>query len=267
MKSYSVQCEQQRNRTVTSYTRTSRSHTSNIVPERLAVRVKCTNSQSSLRNIQFHFCGFQTLLQLFTSAKVRSVPTKTKCATEPIRSVTLHFRGRRGAASLRQLAQQAFPVEIQHEIWSGSKKKNGRGRGKEGPSLPSPLLPFFALVPVFSTNSRGTACYAGYPSVTEIAPKITVLLCEQTPYPVWFSFKHKSYPVRRMRKHNLSLITKSKATGLDKISARPLRECADLIASSVCCIFNRSITTDIFPEEWKCSKVIPLLKARRTLRL
>ena len=25
-------------------------------------------------------------------------------------------------------------------------------------------------------------------------------------------------------------------------------------------IFNRSITTGIFPEEWKCSKVIPLLK-------
>ena len=27
---------------------------------------------------------------------------------------------------------------------------------------PSPFIPFFALVPVFSTNSRGTACYAGY---------------------------------------------------------------------------------------------------------
>ena len=179
-------------------------------------------------------------------------------------------------ASLSRPARRSFPplacvanvssrVIARNLEWE--QKKSGRGRGKEGPSLPSPLLPFFALVPVFSTNSRGTACYAGYPSVTEIAPKITVLLCEQTPYPVWFSFKHKSYPIRRMRKHNLSLITKSKATGLDKISARPLRECADLIASSVCCIFNRSITTDIFPEEWKCSKVIPLLKARRTLRL
>ena len=27
---------------------------------------------------------------------------------------------------------------------------------------PSPFIPFFALVPVFSTNSRRTACYAGY---------------------------------------------------------------------------------------------------------
>ena len=58
----------------------------------------------------------------------------------------------------------------------------------------------------------------------------------------------------------LSKLSESKATGLDKISARLLRECADLIAFSVCCIFNRSITTGIFPEEWRCSKVIPLFK-------
>ena len=58
----------------------------------------------------------------------------------------------------------------------------------------------------------------------------------------------------------LSKLCKSKATGLDKIFARLLRECADLIASSLCCIFNRSIVTSIFPEEWKCSKVIPLFK-------
>lgn len=58
----------------------------------------------------------------------------------------------------------------------------------------------------------------------------------------------------------LSKLCKSKATGLDKISARLLRECADLIADSLCLIFNRSITTGIFPDEWKCSKVIPLFK-------
>ena len=60
----------------------------------------------------------------------------------------------------------------------------------------------------------------------------------------------------------LSKLCESKAIGLDKISARLLRECADLIASSVCCIFNRSITTGIFPEEWKCSKVISVFKQR-----
>ena len=58
----------------------------------------------------------------------------------------------------------------------------------------------------------------------------------------------------------LSKLCKSKATGLDKISARLLRECADLIASSLCSIFNRSIVSGVFPVEWKCSKVIPLFK-------
>ena len=84
-------------------------------------------------------------------------------------------------------------------------------------------------------------------------------MCEEKLYPVWFSRKRKSYSVQR--KYNLSLIIIMRIK-----SDRPwqdLRECADLIASSVCCIFNRSITTSIFPEEWKCSKVISLLKQGR----
>ena len=58
----------------------------------------------------------------------------------------------------------------------------------------------------------------------------------------------------------LSKLSVSKATGLDKISAKLLRVCPDLIADSLCSIFNRSINTGIFPEEWKCSKVVPLFK-------
>ena len=58
----------------------------------------------------------------------------------------------------------------------------------------------------------------------------------------------------------LSKPSKSKAIGLDKISAKLLRICADLIADSLCLIFNTSITTGIFPEEWKCSKVVPVFK-------
>ena len=60
-----------------------------------------------------------------------------------------------------------------------------------------------------------------------------------------------------------SLLTKwskSKATGLNEIPARLIKECSDQIASSLCNIFNRSIASGIFPEEWKCSKVIPLFK-------
>ena len=58
----------------------------------------------------------------------------------------------------------------------------------------------------------------------------------------------------------LSKLCKTKATGLDKISAKMLRLCPNLIAECLCVIFNRSINTGIFPDEWKCTKVIPLHK-------
>ena len=47
------------------------------------------------------------------------------------------------------------------------------------------------------------------------------------------------------------------STGLDLISVRLLRECADLTALSFCSIFNRCIFSGVFPDDWKCSKVIP----------
>ena len=60
----------------------------------------------------------------------------------------------------------------------------------------------------------------------------------------------------------LNHLNKSKAAGLDKISARLIRECADLIFISipVCDIFNQSISQGIFPDDWKCAKVTPLFK-------
>ena len=58
----------------------------------------------------------------------------------------------------------------------------------------------------------------------------------------------------------LMQILKSKATGLDEISCRLLRECFDLIAESLSLIFNRSIIMGIFPNEWKCAKVVPIHK-------
>ena len=54
----------------------------------------------------------------------------------------------------------------------------------------------------------------------------------------------------------LTKLSKSKATGLDKIPARLTKKCSDQIASSLCSIFNRSVVSGIIPEEWKCSKVI-----------
>ena len=54
--------------------------------------------------------------------------------------------------------------------------------------------------------------------------------------------------------------SKSKASGLDKISARLIRECADLICISIGKIFNCSLTAGVFPDDWKCAKATPLFK-------
>ena len=59
---------------------------------------------------------------------------------------------------------------------------------------------------------------------------------------------------------HLSNLSKSKAAGLDGISSRLLRECPDLVSESLTLIFNRSINTGIFPDEWKYAKVIPIHK-------
>ena len=48
-------------------------------------------------------------------------------------------------------------------------KKVGGGGEKRIP-LPLPRHSFFALVPTFSTNSRGNACYAGYGYVARQTP-------------------------------------------------------------------------------------------------
>ena len=49
-------------------------------------------------------------------------------------------------------------------------------------------------------------------------------------------------------------------TPTNKITARLIRECADLICISICKIFNCSLTTGIFPDDWKWAKVTPLFK-------
>ena len=58
----------------------------------------------------------------------------------------------------------------------------------------------------------------------------------------------------------LNNLNKSKAAGLDKISARLIRECADLICIPIRDIFNQSISQGIFPDDWKRAKVTPLFK-------
>ena len=59
---------------------------------------------------------------------------------------------------------------------------------------------------------------------------------------------------------HLNKLCRSKATGLDNISAKIIRECADLISLSLCDLFNKSLFSGIFPDDWKCARVTPLLK-------
>ena len=59
---------------------------------------------------------------------------------------------------------------------------------------------------------------------------------------------------------HLNKLCRSKATGLNNISAKIIRECADLISVSLCDLFNKSLLSGIFPDDWKCARVTPLFK-------
>ena len=57
-------------------------------------------------------------------------------------------------------------------------------------------------------------------------------------------------------KQNTSKLCKSKATGLDNISGKLLRECPDLISESLLCLFNLSIKKKIFAMSGKAHELL-----------
>ena len=59
---------------------------------------------------------------------------------------------------------------------------------------------------------------------------------------------------------HLNKLAKTKATRLDNISARLIRECADIISGPLCDLLNKSLMSGIFPDDWKCARVTPLFK-------
>ena len=70
-----------------------------------------------------------------------------------------------------------------------------------------------------------------------------------------FSFQ----PVSIVKVYNLfNNLSTSKATGIDKISAKMLCAAACVIAPSLTEIFNMSIDSNRFPNDWKTARVIPL---------
>ena len=88
--------------TATSRGCISHSHTSNIVPARLAERIwRTAKFQSSFMNIYFRLSGFQASLLLIYFP---DGPKRCSHCTKPIRYVTPHFRDRRSVASVTGIA-------------------------------------------------------------------------------------------------------------------------------------------------------------------
>ena len=54
----------------------------------------------------------------------------------------------------------------------------------------------------------------------------------------------------------LNKLSKSKATRLNNISGKLIRESADLISIPLCNIFNKSLSSGLFPDEWKCARMM-----------
>ena len=66
---------------------------------------------------------------------------------------------------------------------------------------------------------------------------------------------------------HLNRLSKTKSTGLDNISVKLIRECADIISGPLCDLFNKSLMSGIFPDDWKCARVIPLFKQDKSFDL
>ena len=66
----------------------------------------------------------------------------------------------------RVLSNQHYKHSTNQKLrsWANAVFQNRGVCGQTFPSFPSPspVIPFFALFPTFSTNSRGNACYAGH---------------------------------------------------------------------------------------------------------
>ena len=60
--------------------------------------------------------------------------------------------------------------------------------------------------------------------------------------------------------HVLRSLDSNKATGPDGIPARLLKETADVIAPSLCQLFNMSIHSGTVPEECKMANIVPVYK-------
>ena len=61
--------------------------------------------------------------------------------------------------------------------------------------------------------------------------------------------------------HLLKTINVNKATGPDNIPGRLLKIAAEILSPSLTVIFNKSLSTGIYPNAWKMAKVLPIYKS------
>ena len=80
------------------------------------------------------------------------------------------------------------------------------------------------------------------------------------PYQVHATFQFKEIEISYVIKQ-LSTLKTNKSTGLDRISARRLKDAATVIAPTLIQIFNQSLKSSTFPQIWKDGKVTPIFKS------
>ena len=66
--------------------------------------------------------------------------------------------------------------------------------------------------------------------------------------------------LRKFHSLTFKFVRASKATGLDKIPAKMILVAVDVIAPSLTFIFNLSISSGTFINEWKIARVTPIFK-------
>ena len=74
------------------------------------------------------------------------------------------------------------------------------------------------------------------------------------------AFNFTNVPVREVNSH-LKKLKRKKATGLDNLPAKFLRDTADSIASPLTHIINLSLQSSVIPNDFKSGRVLPLFKS------
>ncbi len=73
-----------------------------------------------------------------------------------------------------------------------------------------------------------------------------------------FHFRNISYYDLRSEIQNMQI---GKSTGLDKISTKLIKQAGDTIIESLLEVYNLSLRTGTFPDDWKLAKVTPIYKS------